>query len=388
MSLMNYPTLTARKMSHQLHENPNDERFMAAAIRLAQKNVGRTAENPSVGAIVVASDGITIVGHGVTDIGGRPHAETQALKMAGDKARHGTAYVTLEPCAHYGKTPPCANALVEAGIARVVIGIVDPDTRVAGKGIDILKAHGIEVKSHVLQDSAFNGLSAYFCRKLTNLPEVTLKMAISEDGGVGLYGQGNIAISNAISHNVSHMLRARTNAIMVGISTVLADDPQLTCRLPGLEDRSPIRVVIDKDLKIPINSALVKTARSVPTWVICGDRIPEKTADLLIKAGVKLIEIPVSDGKIAPNNILRALANNGISSVLLEGGAQTATTFLNNDAVDRLILFHSPIKLGEEKIVAPDFNSCLSAFSLIKKATFGNDIYQEWRRRTVCLPES
>lgn len=388
MSLMNYPTLTARKMSHQLHENPNDERFMAAAIRLAQKNVGRTAENPSVGAIVVASDGITIVGHGVTAIGGRPHAETQALKMAGDKARHGTAYVTLEPCAHYGKTPPCANALVEAGIARVVIGIVDPDTRVAGKGIDILKAHGIEVKSHVLQDSAFNGLSAYFCRKLTNLPEVTLKMAISEDGGVGLYGQGNIAISNAISHNVSHMLRARTNAIMVGISTVLADDPQLTCRLPGLEDRSPIRVVIDKDLKIPINSALVKTARSVPTWVICGDRIPEKTADLLIKAGVKLIEIPVSDEKISPNNILRALANNGISSVLLEGGAQTATTFLNNDAVDRLILFHSPIKLGEEKIVAPDFNSCLSAFSLIKKATFGNDIYQEWRRRTVCSPES
>lgn len=388
MSLMSYPTLTARKMSHQLHENPNDERFMAAAIRLARKNVGRTAENPSVGAIVVASDGITIVGHGVTNIGGRPHAETQALKMAGDKARHGTAYVTLEPCAHHGKTPPCANALVEAGIARVVIGIVDPDTRVAGKGIDILKAHGVEVKSYVLRDSAFNGLSAYFCRKLTNLSEVTLKMAISADGGIGLYNQGNVAISNAISHNVSHMLRARTNAIMVGISTVLADDPQLTCRLPGLEDRSPIRVVIDKDLKIPINSALVKTARSVPTWVICGDRIPEQSADLLVKAGVKLIEIPVSDEKISPNNILRALANNGISSVLLEGGTQTATTFLNNDAIDRLILFHSPIKLGVKKIVAPDFNSCLSAFSLINKATFGNDIYQEWRRRTVCLPES
>lgn len=370
-----------------MDEGLNDELFMAAAIRLAERNVGLTAENPSVGAIIVAKDRKTIVGHGVTAFGGRPHAETQALAMAGEMAVGGTAYVTLEPCAHYGKTPPCAEALVEAGIARVVIALMDPDERVSGKGVDILRSAGIVVRTHVLAEQAIDNISAYLSTKIRCRPEVALKMALSSDNGIGLKGRGNVVITNQISHSVSHVLRARYDAIMVGISTVVADNPSLTCRLPGLEGRSPIRIVIDGDLRIPVDSELVKTAKNVPTWIICKNDVQSPKLENLDQKGVRVIKVKENHSVISPPDILARLHDAGISSVLLEGGAKTAKCFLESGLVDRMMLFRSPLVLGENRIDAPEINRYFDNFYKINEAVFENDSYSEWRSQTICLPE-
>lgn len=364
-----------------------DCRFMAAAIRLASWHIGQTAENPSVGAIIVASDGYTIVGHGVTAKSGRPHAETQALAMAGENARNGTAYVTLEPCSHYGKTPPCADALVNAGIKRVVIACLDPDKRVSGRGVKILENAGMIVETGILAGKAFEGLSAYLTTRELSRPEVTLKMAISADNGIGIKGKQNVLISNELSRSVSHMMRAKNDAILIGIGTVRADNPELTCRLSGLEDRSPVRVVVDPELKIPLDCRLVATAKVVPTWVISCKNSNEQKKIELHEKGVKLFESDGSKAAITPEKILRILFENNISSVLIEGGAITAQTFLDQKAVDKVVLFRSTIKLGDDRISAPDFKKYLADFTKIEQAEFGKDNYSEWRLRPECLPE-
>ncbi|MBI0021120.1 bifunctional diaminohydroxyphosphoribosylaminopyrimidine deaminase/5-amino-6-(5-phosphoribosylamino)uracil reductase RibD [Bartonella sp. W8097] len=364
-----------------------DCRFMAAAIRLASWHIGQTAENPSVGAIIVGSDGNTIVGHGVTAKGGRPHAETQALAMAGENARNGTAYVTLEPCSHYGKTPPCADALVNAGIKRVVIARLDPDKRVSGRGVKILENAGIIVETGILAGKAFEGLSAYLTTRQLSRPEVTLKMAISADNGIGIRGKQNVLISNELSRSVSHMMRAKNDAILIGIGTVLADNPELTCRLSGLEDRSPVRVVVDPELTIPLDCQLVATAKTVPTWVI--SRKNSSDAQKKIELQEKRVKLLECDGSktITPEKILRILFENNISSVLIEGGAITARTFLDQKAVDKVVLFRSTIMLGDDRISAPDFKKYLADFTKIEQAEFGKDNYSEWRLRPECLPE-
>ena len=365
-----------------------DCRFMAAAIRLASWHIGQTAENPSVGAIIVGSDGNTIVGHGVTAKGGRPHAETQALAMAGENARNGTAYVTLEPCSHYGKTPPCADALVNAGIKRVVIARLDPDKRVSGRGVKILENAGIIVETGILAGKAFEGLSAYLTTRQLSRPEVTLKMAISADNGIGIRGKQNVLISNELSRSVSHMMRAKNNAILIGIGTVRADNPELTCRLSGLEDRSPVRVVVDPELTMPLDCQLVATAKTVPTWVISRKNSSDAQKKIeLQEKGVKLLECDGSKTTISPEQILRILFENNISSVLIEGGAITARTFLDQKAVDKVVLFRSTIMLGDDRISAPDFKKYLADFTKIEQAEFGKDNYSEWRLRPECLPE-
>ncbi len=256
-----------------------DERFMAAAIRLAERHVGLTGENPSVGALIVRNDddvGAFIVGYGVTAIDGRPHAEVQALRMAGSLAYGATAYVTLEPCSHYGKTSPCVNALIDSGISRVVIALTDLDKRVNGRGIALLRTAGIEVVEGILAKEAFEALCTHWCIKKMQRCSVTFKMAISADNGVGKKGQGGIKISGMMSHNHTHILRAQNNAILVGLGTILADDPQLNCRLPGMEGRSPIRIVLDVDLSIPLDAKVVQTATKIPTWVICDRNLAKK----------------------------------------------------------------------------------------------------------------
>lgn len=246
-----------------------DERFMAAALRLARRNLGLTSTNPSVGCIIV-NEG-TIVGRAVTASGGRPHAETQALAEAGEQARGATAYVTLEPCSHHGKTPPCADALIASGIARVVVSILDPDERVAGRGVVMLRDAGIAVDIGTLHEEGGRVLEAYLMRQQKKRPHVTLKLAVSADGMIGRKGEGQVRISGAVARAQVQILRAETDAILVGIGTAVADDPQLTVRIPGLEERSPIRIVLDRRLDLPLDSKLVRTARDVPLIVVAGD---------------------------------------------------------------------------------------------------------------------
>ena len=242
-----------------------DQRFMAAAICLSRHHTGQTGTNPSVGCLIV-KDGV-ILASAVTARGGRPHAETQALDIAGDAARGATAYVTLEPCSHYGRTPPCANALVAAGIARVVVCLPDPDPRVSGRGLAILREAGITVETGVLQAEGRRALAAYLMRQTKGRAYVTLKLAVSKDGMIGRKGAGQVAITGPLSRAQVHTQRAEMDAILVGIGTAIADDPELTVRLEGLEDRSPVRIVLDRHLRLPLTSKLVKTARNVPVIV-------------------------------------------------------------------------------------------------------------------------
>ncbi|WP_409361910.1 bifunctional diaminohydroxyphosphoribosylaminopyrimidine deaminase/5-amino-6-(5-phosphoribosylamino)uracil reductase RibD [Bartonella heixiaziensis] len=372
-----------------MNKKAQDERFMAAAIRLAERHVGLTGENPSVGTLIARNDdtaGISIVGYGVTAIHGRPHAEVQALHMAGPLARGATAYVTLEPCSHYGKTSPCVNALIDSGISRVVIALTDLDKRVDGRGIALLRAAGIEVVEGVLAEEAFEALCTHWCIRKLQRCAVTLKMAISADNGVGKRGQGGIKISGIISHTHTHILRAQNNAIMVGIGTILADDPQLNCRLPGLEIRSPTRIILDADLSIPLEAKVVQTATTVPTWVICDTNLSKKNKkSALEQCGVSVYSIEMSNGYMQPLAILQLLYQHGINSVLLEGGAKTGEMFLNAGCVDRLICFYAPVILGEGRVEAPHFGNYLSQFHKVEARMFGNDRFYKWRSKALCL---
>ncbi len=320
-----------------------DRRYMAAAIRLSQKHSGLTSTNPSVGTLIVRDDGRgpVIVGRGVTAIGGRPHAETEALAEAGDLARGATAYVTLEPCAHHGRTPPCANALVTAGVTRVVGGTSDPDERVSGKGYAILRQAGVEVVERVLAEEAADAMAGYLTRSLKKRPEVTLKLALSQDDMIGRPGEGQIAITGEVARRQVHMMRAASDAIMVGIGTAIEDDPELTVRLPGLAGRSPSRIVLDRTARLPLSSKLVQTAREVPLLLAtCADADPSRRAELE-RAGAGFLATETFDGRVALPELLEDLAAKGMSSVLVEGGAATAKYFLDEGLVDRIVLFRA-----------------------------------------------
>ncbi|KEC56895.1 bifunctional diaminohydroxyphosphoribosylaminopyrimidine deaminase/5-amino-6-(5-phosphoribosylamino)uracil reductase RibD [Bartonella rochalimae] len=370
-----------------MNKAEQDKRFMAVAIRLAERHIGLTGENPSVGALIVQNKGAgaSIVGYGVTAIQGRPHAEVQALLMAGPLACGATAYVTLEPCSHYGETSPCVNALINSGITRVVIALSDPDQRVYGCGIALLRAAGIEVVEGVLAEEAFETLSAYLCVKKLQRCEVTLKMAISADNGIGKKGQGSVRVSGEISRTQTHILRAQNNVIMVGIGTILADDPQLDCRLPGLEMRSPIRVILDKDLRIPLDAKVVQTAANIPTWVICSTGSLKKRKKIALEqCGITICSVDTNNNLLSPFAILQLLYQRKINSVLLEGGAKTGKIFLDAGCVDCLICFYAPIILGKDRIKAPHFQSYLSEFNKVEIRMLGNDRLYKWRRKILC----
>ncbi|WEX78549.1 bifunctional diaminohydroxyphosphoribosylaminopyrimidine deaminase/5-amino-6-(5-phosphoribosylamino)uracil reductase RibD [Sinorhizobium numidicum] len=368
----------------------DDERFMAAALRLARRNVGFTSTNPSVGCIIVKNG--TIVGRAVTAPGGRPHAEAQALADAGEKARGATAYVTLEPCSHHGKTPPCADALIASGVARVVVSVLDPDERVAGRGVVMLRDAGIAVDIGVLQRDGERVLEAYLMRQRMKRPHVTLKLAVSADGMIGRKGEGQVRITGAISRAQVQVLRAETDAILVGIGTARADDPELTVRLQGLEDRSPVRIVLDRRLDLPVGSKLVRSARTVPLIVVAtdadflsfggqqdemagrrGDHATRRAA--LEAAGAEVLEA----GSVA--DLLTALASRGISSLLAEGGARAARAFLDAGFVDRILLFTGPAIIGEGGIPSPfDRKSVPAGFTLRRAARYGDDIFEDYER--------
>ncbi len=350
---------------------------MAAAIRLSRKHLGLTATNPSVGTLIV-KDGI-IVGRGVTAIGGRPHAETQALAEAGDFARGATAYVTLEPCAHHGRTPPCAEALVAAGIARVVGAASDPDSRVAGRGYAMLRAAGIEVVEGVLAAEAAELMAGYLIRSVRKRPEVTLKLAVSADGMIGRRGEGQVAITGPLARAQAHALRAESDAILIGIGTAIADDPELTCRLPGLEARSPVRIVLDREARLAAASKLAASARRVPVLVASEAGADRRKREALTAAGVEFLAVETVDGQIALPELLEDLASRGITTVMVEGGAVTGRRFLEEGVVDRLVLFFGEGVVGAQGIPAP-VTAPPQGFRLVASGSLGPDRYEEWVR--------
>lgn len=360
-----------------------DRRYMAAALRLSRKNAGRTGTNPSVGTILVRDDGAGpfIVGTGVTAIGGRPHAETEALAEAGELARGATAYVTLEPCAHHGRTPPCANALVNAGVARVVGAASDPDPRVSGKGYAILRAAGVEVVEGVLAGEAADQMAGYMSRSLRKRPEVVLKLALSADGMIGRRGAGQVSITGAIARREVQMMRAEADAILVGIGTALEDDPALTVRLPGLESRSPARVVLDRQVRLPENSKLVAGADRVPLYVAACAEADSQRRAALERHGVRFIGTETADGRIALPELMEDLGALGMASVLVEGGAEVAKAFLADGLVDRIVLFRGAVEVGEGGIAAPlDEDHIPAGFRQVRMMRFADDTCLEWVR--------
>lgn len=328
----------------------DDERFMAAAVRYSCHNLGLTGTNPSVATLIV-KDGV-IVGRGITARGGRPHAEAQALAEAGANARGATAYVTLEPCAHHGRTPPCAEALVSAGVARVVGAVEDPDDRVAGRGYAILQSAGIEVMRGVGATDALSVLGHYLGRADTKRAQVTLKLAVSADGKIGFTDRPQEAVTGAIAKAQSHILRAQHDAILIGSATARIDNPSLTCRLPGLQQRSPVRIVLDSKASLAPQSALVQSAVQTPVWLVT--TAPESENALRLKeAGVRIIAGAEYDGRIALPELMDDLAALGLTSILVEGGAAIAHSFLHEKLVNRIALFESSRTLGEGAVAAP-----------------------------------
>jgi diaminohydroxyphosphoribosylaminopyrimidine deaminase/5-amino-6-(5-phosphoribosylamino)uracil reductase len=325
-----------------------DQRYMAAAIRLARRNQGQTGTNPSVACLIVRHDasGSHVVGSGITQKGGRPHAEPVALAGAGELARGATAYVTLEPCAHHGATPPCARTLISAGVARVVTAVVDPDARVHGKGHAMLREAGIAVEAGLLAEEAKDGLRAYLIHKTMKRPQVTLKLAVSADGMLGVRGSGQVAITGAAARAQTHLMRARHHAILVGSGTVIEDNPELTCRLDGLQARSPRRVVLDPAGVIPLDSRLVRSANATPTTIAASSGLDAVRRDALVAAGCTVMPCETVDGKVALPELLEDLAATGIMSLMVEGGARVAASFLEAGLVDEIVLFEGPVEVG------------------------------------------
>jgi diaminohydroxyphosphoribosylaminopyrimidine deaminase/5-amino-6-(5-phosphoribosylamino)uracil reductase len=328
----------------------SDRRFMALALSLGRRGLGRTWPNPAVGAVIVKNG--EIVGRGWTQPGGRPHAEIEALRRAGEAARGATLYVTLEPCSHHGKSPPCADAVIASGIARVVSALEDPNPEVAGAGHARLRSAGITVDVGIEADAAKRDHAGHIRRMREGRPQVMLKLAISVDGKAAGHGGKRVAITGESVRNRVHLLRAQNDAIMVGSGTVSADDPVLTCRLPGMIKMSPTRVVLDSALRLPIRSRLVQTARDTPIWVIAADHAPPALEASLRGHGVEVLRTAEKNGRLDLAAVLKLLAARGITRLMVEGGPTLASAFIAADLVDEALLFHSPIGIGDDGLTA------------------------------------
>jgi diaminohydroxyphosphoribosylaminopyrimidine deaminase/5-amino-6-(5-phosphoribosylamino)uracil reductase len=330
-----------------------DQRFMALALALGRRGQGRTWPNPAVGAVVVR-DGV-IVGRGWTQAGGRPHAEPEALRRAGEAARGATLYVTLEPCSHIGKSPPCADAVIAAGIARVVSAIEDPNPEVAGQGHARLRAAGITVDIGLGAAEAAHDHAEHFRRVRDKRPHVILKLAVSSDDKIGAAGRRPVAITGEAAKARVHLLRAQCDAILVGIGTVQADDPLLTCRLPGMEARSPIRVVLDRALRLSGTSRLVHSARETPLWVMTSSLAEAPAAMKLGAAGAHIMRVATTTTPppgLDLLSVLHALSEKGITKLLVEGGARVASSFVAADLVDEVWLLRGPHAVGADGVAA------------------------------------
>ena len=365
-------------------ELKDDPVHMRAAFALARRGLGRTWPNPAVGCVLV-KDG-RVVGRGWTQPGGRPHAETEALNRAGAHAAGSTAYVSLEPCSHHGQTGPCAEALIAAGIARAVVAMEDPDPRVAGRGLTLLGDAGVAVKVGIGEDEARDINAGFLLRLTQNRPQVTLKLAMTLDGRIATHTGESRWITGEAARARSHLMRAQHDAVMVGSGTVLADDPLLNVRLPGLERHTPLRIVLDGRMRLPLTSALVIGARDTPTWLVTlpgGDRRRRQT---YVDCGLEVIEAsPGPDGALELSQVLGQLAERGLTRLLVEGGARLAAALLRDGLVDRLAIFRASSLIGGDGLPATtgfglDRLADMPGFIALETIELGQDRLETYRR--------
>jgi diaminohydroxyphosphoribosylaminopyrimidine deaminase/5-amino-6-(5-phosphoribosylamino)uracil reductase len=332
----------------QTEQPADDERFMALALTLGRRGLGHTWPNPAVGAVIV-KDGV-ILARGWTQDGGRPHAEVEALRRAKKTAEGATMYVTLEPCSHQGKSSPCADAIIRAGLARVVSALEDPNPEVKGQGHERLRAKGIVVDVGLGAEEARRVHAGHIAKVTLGRPHVLLKLAVSADGKAGLAGRKPATISGAAARARVFQLRAQSDAILVGIGTVLSDNPQLTCRLPGMTERSPVRVVLDARLRVPLNLSVVATVRETPTWIIGSRKASPIAEEVLQQRGCKVFRVDDTDGMLDLEQIMKLLANEGITRLMVEGGPTVAASFVAVDLVDEAVLLRAEKDIGETGI--------------------------------------
>ncbi|MDO8874628.1 MAG: bifunctional diaminohydroxyphosphoribosylaminopyrimidine deaminase/5-amino-6-(5-phosphoribosylamino)uracil reductase RibD [Pseudolabrys sp.] len=335
-------------MSGPADTTADDARYMQLALSLGRRGLGNTWPNPAVGAVIVK--GGVIVGRGWTQPGGRPHAEVVALVQAKRQAKGATLYVTLEPCSHEGKSPPCADAVIKAGIARLVSALEDPNPKVAGQGNAKLRNKAIAVDVGLMADEARRAHAGHIARIQQARPHVTLKLALSKDSKAGLVGRKPAVITGEEARDRVHLMRAQNDAILVGIGTVLSDNPQLTCRLPGLFERSPVRVVLDAKLRVPMSATVIATMRETPTWVFCSHKASPIAEDILQQKGAKVFRVDETQGRLDLDEVLKILGEQGITRLMVEGGPTVAAAFVAADLVDEAALLRSQKELGDTGI--------------------------------------
>jgi diaminohydroxyphosphoribosylaminopyrimidine deaminase/5-amino-6-(5-phosphoribosylamino)uracil reductase len=329
----------------------SDPTRMRAALALARRHLGLTWPNPSVGCVLV-KNGI-VVARGLTQEGGQPHAEAVALARAGKQAKGAIAYITLEPCNHTGKSPPCTDALIAAGVSRVVVAVEDPDPRVSGRGIARLRDAGIEVEVGLCAAEATEVNAGFFMRIKHGRPLVTLKLATSLDGKLATASRESQWITGEAARARGHLLRAYNDALLVGIGTVMTDNPQLTCRLPGMASRSPVRIIADGALRAPLTAKVVAEANQAPTWFIVRHGIGGERRRVFADCGVEIIDVgATATGETDLAAALQTLGKRGITRLLVEGGATIASAFLRADLVDRLAWFRAPLLIGSDGLPA------------------------------------
>lgn len=353
---------------------------MSHALALAARGVGRTWPNPSVGCVIM-KDG-RVIGRGWTQPGGRPHAERMALDQAGQGARGATAYVTLEPCAHHGRTPPCAEALVSAGLARVVTALTDPDPRVSGRGHAILRAGGVTV-SEGLCEARARQLQAGFLKRITQgLPFVTLKLAATLDGRIATATGESRWITGPAARRRVHLMRMTHDAVLTSSATALADDPDLTARDMGAAHQ-PLRLLADSTLKTPPDNRLARSAGQHPVWVLHGPAAPGPSRAAWAATGARLIEAPTDGPHLNLTETFRLLAAKGLTRILIEAGGQFAAALIRARLVDELALFQAGCLIGADgmPVLGPLGLAALAEAQrprLVETATFGSDIFTRW----------
>ncbi|MBI35987.1 MAG: riboflavin biosynthesis protein RibD [Alphaproteobacteria bacterium] len=368
-------------------------RFMQTALRLARRGFGKTWPNPTVGCVIVDTSEMhnKVIGLGFTQPSGSDHAECVAIKQAlnrygKDRLRGSTLYSSLEPCCHQGKTPPCTELIIKNGISTVVIGCKDPDSRVSGRGINELRESGINVIENVLREESEDLNAGFISRVKLGRPSVTMKVATSADGKIATYMDKSKWITSELARKRAHLMRSQHDALLVGIGTVLKDDPLLTCRLNGLENSSPIRVVIDTNLRINHSCNLMRTSGDVPTWIFTVGNKNDKPIAQLQQNGADVISVSADErGLVDLNEVLSILGNRGISRVLSEGGASLNSSLIKSNLVDKIAWFRSNKLIGSdgksvfESIGVKDIDDMID-FKLTKRESVGNETLDRYRR--------
>ncbi|MDE2239940.1 MAG: bifunctional diaminohydroxyphosphoribosylaminopyrimidine deaminase/5-amino-6-(5-phosphoribosylamino)uracil reductase RibD [Rhodospirillales bacterium] len=361
----------------------SDTDFMRAALALARRGLGQTAPNPSVGCVIVNKG--NVVGRGFTAPGGRPHAEVMALRAAGERARGGTAYVTLEPCSFSGKSGPCTDALISAGLSRVVLGAQDPHPKVNGLGVAQLKSAGILVTENVLKEECEAVIAGFAAVQREQRPLLRLKLATSLDGCIATSGRESQWITGPEARLAVHAMRGRHDAVLTGVGTVLDDNPELTCRIEGFRTVPLIRIVVDSHLRTPLLSKLVRGAAEHPLWILHRDGADKLRRRALEDAGAKLFELPGSSAGVDLSAGMQALARAGITRVLAEGGGTLAAGLLRAKLVDRISWFHAPCIIGGDgysAVQAFGISRLEDAprFALASAKRLGHDMLSQFRR--------